>query len=205
MKNFQWLISKPSKILHHEENTIYFELDKGLDYWQKTFYEPTLVKHNGHFFGSKVKKEGDFILTTEFELQHCNQFDQGGIFIHLNESCWMKTGIEVVDNVPFLSCVVTNGFSDWSTQKYETQNSDSDNIVTCKIRVFALFRSNSFVVEFWDGKNWNMMRITHLNFPEQTEEIEMGIYACAPSGNNAKIKFSSFQMEETEGHPHLKL
>lgn len=48
-----------------------------------------------------------------------HQFDQGGLILWRDENTWLKTGIEVVDNQPKLSCVVTrDGYSDWSTQDW---------------------------------------------------------------------------------------
>jgi regulation of enolase protein 1 (concanavalin A-like superfamily) len=38
--------------------------------------------------------------------------------VRIDSEHWLKTGIEVVDGIPRLSCVVTNGFSDWSTQSW---------------------------------------------------------------------------------------
>ena len=51
-----------------------------------------------------------------FELTPVRQFDQGGLFVRFDKEHWIKAGIEVVDGTPRLSCVVTNGHSDWSTQ-----------------------------------------------------------------------------------------
>jgi len=61
-----------------------------------------------------------FILELSFDnkFDFFTQFDQAGICIRLDSEHWLKTGIEVVDEKPRLSCVVTNGYSDWSTQSW---------------------------------------------------------------------------------------
>ena len=50
-----------------------------------------------------------------FELHAVSQFDQAGLIVYVDEDHWLKAGIEVVDGIPRLSCVVTNNYSDWST------------------------------------------------------------------------------------------
>ena len=42
--------------------------------------------------------------------------------VYFDEEHWLKTGIEVVDGIPRLSCVVTNKYSDWSTQPWKELN-----------------------------------------------------------------------------------
>ena len=51
-----------------------------------------------------------------------SQFDQAGLVVYFDEDHWLKAGIEVVDGIPRLSCVVTNKFSDWSTQQWSSAN-----------------------------------------------------------------------------------
>ena len=59
----------------------------------------------------------------DFNVQARHQFDQGGLIVWRDSETWLKTGIEVVDGRPRLSCVVTrNGFSDWSTQPWATSS-----------------------------------------------------------------------------------
>lgn len=88
------------------------------DFWRKTFYEPMLVKDDGSCLFSTLPDNECFTVETSFILNPKRQFDQAGICIRLDHEHWLKTGIEVVDEKPRLSCVVTNGYSDWSTQPW---------------------------------------------------------------------------------------
>jgi regulation of enolase protein 1 (concanavalin A-like superfamily) len=131
------------------------------DFWRKTYYEPLLVKDDGPVFYANIHKDHlPATIETSFTLTPKAQFDQAGIFIRLDSEHWIKTGIEVVDETPRLSCVVTNGFSDWSTQAWcEPQ---------VKIRVHILPQNGgSFVVEAapidGDGEAWSFVRIAHMN------------------------------------------
>ena len=110
-----------------------------------------------------------------FTLHPRQQFDQAGCFVRYSPQVWLKCGIEYVDKAPKLSCVVTNTWSDWSTQpwhmdeikpqkskiynkvketekKREAVNVDDDqksgNCVTIALRVSKC--GDSFVVEARD-------------------------------------------------------
>jgi hypothetical protein len=91
----------------------------GKDYWRRTFYEPdVLVADDGAALVTRVSAADNATVQTEMTLNPRSQFDQGGIFVRIDSEHWVKAGIEFVDGSPRLSCVVTNGFSDWSTQRW---------------------------------------------------------------------------------------
>ncbi|CAJ1950544.1 unnamed protein product [Cylindrotheca closterium] len=129
------------------------------DFWRKTYYEPILVKDDGSFLYHIVpEKDLPATIETSFSLTPKAQFDQAGIIIRLDADHWIKTGIEVVDEQARLSCVVTNGFSDWSTQHVSEPG--------IKIRVHLLPQhGGSFVVEAAprDTDEWSFIRIAHLS------------------------------------------
>jgi uncharacterized protein len=133
----------------------------GKDFWRKTYYEPLLVKDDGPFLYKTVAvRDLPVTVETSFTIaDYKSQFDQGGILIRLDHEHWLKTGIEVVDGKARLSCVVTNCFSDWSTQVVPRAE--------IKIRVHILPRNGgSFVVEAaptLDSDDWAFVRIAHMN------------------------------------------
>jgi regulation of enolase protein 1 (concanavalin A-like superfamily) len=163
------------------------------DFWRKTYYKPMLVKDDGPFLfyalpmtrsnkadaveNNSSSSSGEeeycyYTIETSFRLTAVCQFDQAGLMIRLDARHWLKTGIEVVDGKARLSCVVTNIYSDWSTQPWPciktttttttaTTNTSTDcseeytlnteNVVVdavrveCQIRIHC--RGTSFVVE----------------------------------------------------------
>jgi regulation of enolase protein 1 (concanavalin A-like superfamily) len=140
------------------------------DFWRKTYYEPLMVKDNAPFLYSTISmKDMPFTIETKFTIQPKKQFDQVGILIRMDNEHWIKTGIEVVDGTSRLSCVVTNGFSDWSTQAWACNS--------LRIRVHCLPQNGgSFVIESSpyndedeDDKDkiqlpqWSLLRVCHLN------------------------------------------
>lgn len=129
------------------------------DFWRKTYYQPLMVKDDGPFLYAAVPQDNlPVTVQTTLSLTPKAQFDQAGIMIRLDKDHWIKTGIEMVDETPRLSCVVTNGFSDWSTQNWSAP--------AIKIRVHLLPQNGgSFVVEAAPvgTDDWNFIRIAHMN------------------------------------------
>ncbi len=129
------------------------------DFWRKTYYQPLMVKDDGSFLYTTISQDSlPVTIETSFSLTPQAQFDQAGIIIRLDKEHWIKTGIEVVDEQPRLSCVVTNGFSDWSTQHWSAP--------AIKIRVHILpQQGGSFVVEAAPvgTDEWAFIRIAHMN------------------------------------------
>jgi Protein of unknown function (DUF1349) len=152
------------------------------DFWRKTYYTPVLVKDDAPFLYHSLQNNQDYTIETHFTLKAASQFDQAGVLIRASAQHWVKAGIEVVDNIPRLSCVVTNGYSDWSTQLWAGGNLLAGNsagksggvaqpnvlaVPECRIRVHCL-KSDSIVVEAWIGEKWEFVRIAHLSVNAQT-------------------------------------
>ena len=152
------------------------------DFWLKTYYRPILIKDDGPVLYATLSEATVHTVTTHFTLFAQHQFDQAGIVIRLDYKHWIKTGIEVVDGKARLSCVVTNGYSDWSTQPWQQEkmttsssssgdDKTSTTRVDCTIRVHCRTEGN-FVVEARRNNNnnnnqatedWELVRICHLS------------------------------------------
>ncbi|KAG7368994.1 DUF1349 domain containing protein [Nitzschia inconspicua] len=189
------------------------------DFWRKTYYQPLLVKDDAPFLYRTVSISNlPITAETSFSITAKSQFDQAGIMIRLDHEHWLKTGIEVVDGIPRLSCVVTNGFSDWSTQQVATEG--------MKIRVHVLpQRGGSLVVEAapLDSDQWAFIRIAHLNkemnhdllndTPEVKEayqgmgapdgSIMVGIFAACPVDQKGTVvKFHDLSVTKGSAFVH---
>lgn len=185
----------------HVDNLDRFELfpPAKKDFWRKTYYDPVLLKDDGPFLYCALPLQNNegapqfYTIETSFILTAFSQFDQAGLMIRLDAEHWIKCGIEVVDRVPRLSCVVTNEYSDWSTQTWpECGDPECQNMPTIKrkkffkrskakqsqesveessngpINVTARLRmhcrGDNFVVEAKQRyKEWEFVRIAHMS------------------------------------------
>lgn len=77
--------------------------------------------------------------------------------IYLDNSHWVKCGIEYCDGQSLLSVVVCNVFSDWSTQPWPT--------CSARLRVHKVLQSSSVVIEAAPigSDDFRFIRIAHLS------------------------------------------
>ena len=130
------------------------------DFWRKTYYRPLLVKDDGPCLFATVPNNKAIMATTSFTIGGTpRQFDQAGLLVRIDSEHWLKTGIEIVDGKPRLSCVCCNIYSDWSTQNYWKETAEN-----VKIRLHVL-PNRGIVVEAWEDatSSWNFIRICHLS------------------------------------------
>ena len=192
------------------------------DFWQKTYYDPLLIKDDGAFLYTTLSSKIYYTLETVFQLHAYQQFDQAGLCIRLDTHHWIKTGIEVVDDIPRLSCVVTNDYSDWSTQTWssshtnqpastqqqeqphDTTETKQPIIVDCQLRVHC--RGSSFVVQayFAESDSWEFIRIAHLPVLENNHSsFQAGIFACCPEDQKGgHAIFRSVSISEGSSFDH---
>mmetsp|Transcript_29540 Transcript_29540/g.48740 ORF Transcript_29540/g.48740 Transcript_29540/m.48740 type:complete len:277 (-) Transcript_29540:32-862(-) len=185
------------------------------DFWRKTYYDPLLLKDDGPVLYYTLAACLDFYtVRTKFDLTAVCQFDQAGLCVRFDSDHWIKAGIEVVDGLPRLSVVVTNDYSDWSTQpwlhytkQYTTIAStaktgddkdgdyDDDSVVQVRdmeIRIHC--RGTSFVVEA-KMPDWEFIRIAHLTMPLSSATFGIGVFACCPEDQRGGFAvFTEFEI-----------
>ena len=174
------------------------------DYWQKTYYTPRHVADDGAALLKHLPVDlvPSWHAQVEFNISRNPgaQFDQAGLMVRFGPECWIKTGIEYVDDKPKMSCVVTNGFSDWSTQPWHSSSA--------RMRLSQMGDGGAYVVEAQptesnkdDRSAWHFIRICQLQpslfsrnpKEEEREETEAaekaallpspkaGIFTCCPT------------------------
>ena len=168
--------------------------DEKHDFWRKTYYKPCLLVNNGHLMYESFSSDKNVLAETYFELSPVNQFDQAGLMVYQDAEHWIKTGIEYADGVKRLSCVVTNDYSDWSTQNF-----DSNKL---SLRLYKL--GSDFVVEAKSvaDETWSFIRICHLNNPANVTDVKIGVYSCSPSKTGGTVNFKYLTFKDVEGYHH---
>ena len=192
--------------LQWEGRLDYYRLQEGVgllvkpsdktDFWSKTYYDPPFVKNDGATLTYRLPAGANtWSLEINFSLDAYNQFDQAGIIVQVDAARWMKTGIEYVDGIPRMGAVVTNNYSDWSTQLWNGETTKF------KIRVSRI--RHSFVAEFHDGAQWHFMRIARLTDVEVPDTVvSVGAYTCAPTKAGMTATFYSMKFKDTVQFNH---
>lgn len=133
-------------------------------------------------------------IEVSFDLDFSAQFDQAGIFIRVDETSWIKAGIEWSDGEESLGAVVTRGMSDWSLspvpgwagRSVTVRASRSGNAVTVRARV--------------DDEPWRLVRVA----PFELESVATaGPFCCAPTRGGLTVNFTSWRTTsaDTSLHP----
>lgn len=155
--------------------------DPGSDFWRKTHYG--FIRDSGHFFYESVT--GDFQVETEFSGKYAALYDQAGVMIRLDESVWLKTGIEYVNGVHYVSAVVTRDFSDWSVLPFRDYPGS--------LRLRLKREAASIMIEYFaPGTGWVMFRTTYLS---PAEELQVGRMVAAPEGPGFETVFSEYRTQ----------
>jgi regulation of enolase protein 1 (concanavalin A-like superfamily) len=156
------------------------------DFWQRTHYG--FEADNGHLLSLEV--EGNFSLATQVRFHPVHQYDQAGLMIRADKSCWIKTSVEhEPEGRPQLGVVVTNGgYSDWSLQDFPFE----DRAVALRIRK----RGDDVLVEFAPPNvdRWTLMRVARLHCP-QGIPLRAGLYACSPKGPGFRAEFAYLRID----------
>ena len=158
------------------------------DFWQKTFYAPLLVKTDAPALLMKVPNGlKEWTAELHFSLENAtHQFDQAGLMVYATEERWMKAGIEMVDGSPRMSCVVTNGSSDWSVRPWRSATD---------VAVRVSHVRGSLAVECRGTKDeeetWSLYRIAPSMVADFEGDVGVGLVCCSPADPGMTAIFHS--------------
>lgn len=170
------------------------------DFWSRTFYAPLLIKSDASALLCVVPSDEEATIKVDFTYTAVSQFDQAGLLLYIDDEHWMKAGIEFCDGLPRLSVVITNGFSDWSTQVWSG--------LSARLKVHKLIQSDSVVVEAAQpGTNdYSFVRIAHISMRGCRDSgclWKIGPYAASPiSQAGCVAQFSNFSITHREVGAH---
>ncbi|NRQ37571.1 DUF1349 domain-containing protein [Nonomuraea sp. NN258] len=175
-----WHWVNPPREWSSDEGLILF-CDPGTDLWCKTHYGYSY--DTAHLFGRTV--EGDLRLSVTFTGEYAEQYDQAGAVLRLDESTWIKAGVEYVDGGFHLSTVVTRDFSDWSVLPLDRP---AERVT------FELERSGDAVTVRYgldDAPPERMLRLAY--FPPE-RPVLAGAMAAAPVGKGFAVRFTDLRI-----------
>ncbi|MCD6289625.1 MAG: DUF1349 domain-containing protein [Anaerolineae bacterium] len=162
-----------------EDHVITMTTGPQTDFWRKTYDGG--VRDSGHFYYQPVT--GDFTAQVKVIGQYSDLYDQAGLMVRLDETTWMKCGIEFVDGVQHASVVVTRDWSDWSILPL-----DNPPAIWLKI-----VRRGPTVEVYYslDGEAYTLIRQAFLT---EKPDVSVGVMAAAPTGGGLTVTFEEFSV-----------
>ena len=160
-----WL-NEPSRWTQDAE-FVRIHTDAETDFWRKT--HDGGVRHNGHFYYETV--DGDFTIQVKLGGEYRDTYDQAGLMVRVDETIWMKCGIEVVDGAQLGSVVVTRDWSDWSVVSLPASPSVRWKVSRNHDTLEVLYASGR-----QDFVRFRQTFLTH------SPTVDVGIMACSPKG-----------------------
>jgi uncharacterized protein len=116
--------------------------------WRETHYGFT--RDSGHFLGFAT---GDcFTAIIRLRGEFRTLYDQAGLMVRIDDTKWVKTGVEFTDGELFLSTVITDEKSDWSVSQPFKELEDFYIRVTVNNGAMRIQASRG-------GKFWPLLRL----------------------------------------------
>ncbi len=171
---FQWL--NPPPRWSGDARALEIETGAATDFWQDTFYG--FRRDSGHAWLAPVS--GDFSLSARFTGGYETLYDQAGLMLRLDETAWVKTGIEYTDGVMHFSVVVTGPRSDWSV--IPLPEADPATAIAARLTRHGDAVRVQYAVA--DGP-WRLARLAP--FPDG--DARAGIMACSPERGGFTARF----------------
>lgn len=157
----------------------------GSDFWQRTSYG--FRRHSGHalLVGMPVRTA----VEVTFVLDYVEQYDQAGVMVHVDETSWVKAGVEVTLGQPHLGAVVTREWSDWSLQAVPEWFGRTVTVRASRMTDSLVIRARA------DSDPWRLLRLAPM--PAHAP-VTAGPYLCAPERAGLEVRFTRFVRGEAD-------
>lgn len=193
-----------------DKNTLEMKPDRPTDMWMRTYYDwaKTDLRYNASALVAEIEEDQEVALELEFTVTPKVLYDQAGAAILVDENTWVKCGIEYFDDMPHVSVVVTsNGFSDWSTTRWNHWDNPEapmgERQITLKLRVTKTIPSPEQgpavfieVVRPEESGIWTLMRL--LPFHSGGKPWRMGPFIAGPTLDDSgrSVVFHSIRISD---------
>ncbi|WP_188986305.1 DUF1349 domain-containing protein [Saccharopolyspora thermophila] len=182
---WRWL-NQPVNWLSYAGLTV--TADSGTDFWRTTHHG--FVRDTGHALLRPVG--GRFRLSTRFFGDYREQHDQAGLLLRLDESNWIKAGIEYVDGEQMLSAVVTREVSDWSVLPLEAVCGPVESVT------IEMERADDAVTIRYAAEGGTPKAVLRIAYFPPDVPAEAGPMCASPDGAGFPIRFAELDFTDAE-------
>ncbi|WAB80329.1 DUF1349 domain-containing protein [Microcella daejeonensis] len=183
------------------DGALVVEAAEGSDWWRDTAYG---FRHeDGH--GLLAPWAPGTAVEVTFALEgFTGEFDQAGLVIMVDESTWIKAGVEQSDGHPQLGAVVTVGASDWSTGRVDDWTGRAVTVRASRIADAVVIRARARplggeATEPAAGEDeWRLVRVAR--FPH--EDALIGPMLCGPTRAGFTVRFLDWRETAPDAELH---
>lgn len=157
---------------------------------QKDFWRVTHdggVRDTGHFYYRMA--QGDFNAEVKFSGEYRDLYDQAGLMLRVDETTWMKCGVEFTNGQQNASVVVTRDYSDWSIVPLPGDPA----ALWLRVARHGVTLEVSYSL---DGAEFTMLRQAYFT---DRPEVEVGLMIASPTGNGFTAVFEDFTVTPLAG------
>ncbi len=153
---------------------------EGNDFWRTTAYG--FIRDSGHALLADLATGS--AMEVSFVADLTEPYDQAGLFVRVDESHWIKAGIEVSDGEPHLVAVATRDVSDWSLAPAPGWSGEH-------VTVRASRSGDAIAIRARAGTGpWRLMRLAPLD-PDVVATA--GPLVCGPMRPDLTVRFTGWR------------
>jgi regulation of enolase protein 1 (concanavalin A-like superfamily) len=171
--------NEPSRWSEDEGSIVAFA-DAQTDFWRLTDYG--FIRDNAHIYGESIAT--DFDLSVRVKAEYAQQYDQAGAAVRVDESHWIKTGVEMFEGTLRFSAVVTIDHSNWVVADLP----QSFNYLNLKL---ARRRNAIHISYSVDEEELKFVSVAYL---EPDVSAFVGVMCAAPQGQGFESRFSDLHL-----------
>ena len=179
----------PPRAAEEREGMLLVTAEEGSDAWRLTSYG--FVHDTEHALLAPLPD--DAAMEVEFDIPFEAQFDQAGLFVRVDETRWVKAGIEFADGELNLGAVVTDGMSDWSLAPVPHWRSRRITVRISRQGTALTVRAAA------DGEPLRLVRV--IPFAADLDAAA-GPFVCAPSRAGLTVPFTAWRRGAADADLH---
>lgn len=159
------------------------------DFWRTTSYG--FVRDSGHALLAPFP--GESAVEVSFVAAFDELYDQAGLMVRVDPRTWLKAGIEMTEDVPNVSSVMTNGQSDWSMAPVPEWAGKLITVRVSRTGDALTVRARA------ERQPWRTIRLAPL---QPSAHATAGPFCCSPQRAGLTVRFTRFAMGPADAGLH---